>query len=88
MFAGYVRPIYLEPMYQQLLAYGDSGFPFKGPHMKKHISYPKGLAPVCERMHFDELLLSPLCRFPLTEKDMDDVVTAIRKVIDNIKELA
>jgi perosamine synthetase len=87
LFAGYVRPIYLEPMYQQLLAYGDSGFPFKGPHMKKSISYPKGLAPVCERMHFEELMTTPICHFPLEEKDIDDFVTAIKKVLDHKKEL-
>lgn len=87
LFAGYVRPIYLEPMYQQLLAYGDSGFPFKGPHIKKTIAYPKGLAPVCERMHFEELMTTPVCHFPLTEEDIDDFVAGIKKVLDNKKEL-
>ncbi len=79
--AGYVRPIYLEPMYQKLLAYGDNGFPFKGPHMKKNISYPKGTAPVCERMHYEELLTTPICHYPLSEKDIDDFVDAIDKVL-------
>lgn len=27
--AGYVRPIYMEPMYQKLLGYGNEGCPFK-----------------------------------------------------------
>ena len=87
LFGGYVRPIYLEPMYQQLLAYGNSGFPFKGPHMKKVISYPKGIAPVCEKMHFEELLTTPICHYPLTEKDIDDFVAAVEKVLDNIADL-
>ena len=85
--AGYVRPIYLEPMYQELLAYGDSGFPFKGPHMKKTISYPKGMAPVCEKMHFEELLTTPICHYPLTEKDIDDFVAAVAKVLNTIGDL-
>ena len=85
--AGYVKPIYLEPMYQQLLAYGDSGFPFRGPHMGKTISYPKGMAPVCEKMHFKELLATPICHYPLTEKDIDDFVAAVEKVLDNIGDL-
>jgi len=85
--AGYVRPIYLEPMYQQLLAYGDSGFPFRGPHMKKIISYLKGMAPVCEKMHFEELLTTPICHYPLTEKDIDDFIAAVGKVLDNIGDL-
>ena len=87
LFGGYVRPIYLEPMYQQLLAYGNSGFPFKGPHMKKTIAYPKGIAPVCEKMHFEELLTTPICHYPLTENDIDDFVVAIGKVLDNIADL-
>ncbi|MFH1933645.1 MAG: DegT/DnrJ/EryC1/StrS family aminotransferase [Pseudomonadota bacterium] len=87
LFGGYVRPIYLEPMYQQLLAYGNSGFPFRGPHMKKTISYPKGIAPVCEKMHFEELLTTPICHYPLAEKDINDFVAAIGKVLNNIEEL-
>lgn len=84
---GYVRPIYLEPMYQQLLAYGDSGFPFSGPHMKKTISYPKGIAPVCEKLHFEELLTTPICHYPLAENDIDDFVAAVGKVLKNIGDL-
>ena len=85
--AGYVRPIYLEPMYQQLLGYGDKGCPFKCPLYGKDISYPKGLNPVCERMHFEELLLTPICHYPLTEKDIDDFVNAISKILKYKNEL-
>jgi len=87
LFGGYVRPIYLEPMYQQLKAYGEDGFPFKGPHMKKNISYPKGLAPICERMHYDELLTTPICHFPLEKNDIDDFIKAIEKVLEHKDEL-
>lgn len=85
--AGYVRPIYLEPMYQQLLGYGDKGCPFNCPLYGKDILYPKGLNPVCERMHFEELLLTPICHYPLTEKDIDDFIKAIEKVIKYKSEL-
>ncbi len=85
--AGYVRPIYLEPMYQELLAYGNSGFPFKGPHLNKNISYPKGTAPVCEKLHFEELLATPICHYPLTERDIDDFVAGVAKVLDHIGEI-
>lgn len=87
LFGGYVRPIYMEPMYQKLLAYGDDGFPFKGPHMKKEISYPKGISPVCERMHYEELLTTPICHYPLTEEDIDDFVKAMEKVLNYKDEL-
>ena len=87
LYGGYVRPIYLEPMYQQLLAYGDKGFPFKGPHVNKEISYPKGTAPVCERMHYEELLTTPICHFPLTKEDIDDFIVAIEKTLKYKNEL-
>jgi len=87
LVGGYIRPIYLEPMYQQLKAYGEDGFPFKGPHMNKEITYPKGTAPVCERMYFEELLTTPICHYPLTEKDIDDFVLGIEKVLDNKQAL-
>ena len=87
LFTGYVRPIYFEPMYQQLLAYGDGGFPFRGPHITRQISYPKGTAPVCERMHFQELMTTPICHYPLNEADIDDFVAALEKVLDNRQEL-
>jgi len=87
LFGGYVRPIYLEPMFQQLKAYGEKGYPFKGPHIKKEISYPIGAAPVCERMHFKELLTTPICHYPLEKGDIDDFVLGIEKVLENISEL-
>jgi len=84
---GYVRPIYHEPMYQKLLAYGDSGYPFKGPHTSKDISYPIGLTPVCEKMYSDYLVTTPICHFPLNNSDIDDFVDAVDKVISNIDDL-
>ena len=85
--AGYVRPIYMEPMYQKLLGYGNDGCPFKCPLYGKDIKYEKGLNPVCERMHYEELLLTPLCHYPLTRADVDIFVEAIKKVLDNKNEL-
>ena len=84
---GYLRPIYLEPMYRQLKAYGKKGFPFKGPHISKKIEYKKGIAPVCERMHFKELLFTNICRYPLNETDIDGFVQAVEKIIKNVHEI-
>ncbi|MDP8298557.1 MAG: DegT/DnrJ/EryC1/StrS family aminotransferase [Candidatus Tantalella remota] len=82
--AGYVRPIYMEPMYQKKIAYGPNGWPFSSVDTA---SYDKGICPVCERMHFDELMLTGVCRHPHTKEDMDDVVKAFEKIFKNLEEL-
>lgn len=84
---GYVRPIYLEPMYQKKIAYGDMGFPFVPPVYGGTLNYEKGLCPTCERMHETELMVTPVCRYPNTRADMDDVARAFEKVLSNIDEL-
>ena len=85
--AGYVRPIYMEPMYQKLLGYGNDGCPFKCPLYGKEVKYEKGLNPVCERMHYEELLVTSICHYPLTRADVDIFVAAIKKILDNKDEL-
>jgi len=80
---GYVKPIYLEPMFQKKIAYGNSGCPFKCPLYKGKLNYNEGSCPITERMHFSEILTTDICKFPNTKKDIDEFVEAIKKVIDN-----
>ena len=85
--AGYVKPIYLEPMYQKRIAYGRKGYPFTGDVYSGEVDYSKGICPVCERMHEKELILTGVCRYPHTKEDMDDVVRAFEKVYEHSDEL-
>jgi dTDP-4-amino-4,6-dideoxygalactose transaminase len=84
--AGYVKPLYLNPIYQRQIAIGKKGFPFT---MNKDViyNYNKGLCPVAENLYENELILSPLLREPLSLKDVDDIVLAIKKVLDNVQEI-
>ncbi len=79
---GYVRPLYLNPIYQRRVALGRRGFPFNA-STGEAPSYARGICPVAERMHASELLLCPLVREPLTTTDLDDFADAIAKVIEN-----
>lgn len=80
LFEGYVRPLYLARTYQERIAIGSEGFPFnQNPGIEYR--YEKGLCPVAERMHEEELLWSPLVREPLQAADMDDFASAIEKVV-------
>ncbi len=85
--AGYVRPIYLEPMYQQRLAYGDKGCPFSCPHYSGEVHYEKGICPETERAHFETLITHEMFRPPMSKADLDDVAAAFHRVIDNLPEL-
>jgi perosamine synthetase len=72
--AGYVPPLYLNPIYQN-----RDAFAFK--HYTGSVSYQKGICPVAERLHEKDLVLTQLQRPPATNADMDDVVRAIEKVL-------
>lgn len=85
--AGYVRPIYWEPMYQQRVAHGKSGCPFACPLYQGKTDYARGLCPVVERLHLKELFLTAICRHPHTKADIDDMVEAVQKILENRREL-
>lgn len=78
--AGYVRPLYLSPLYHE-------SKPFAFEHYKGDATYDKGICPTAERLHERELILTPVVRPPGVFQDMDDIVAAIRKVIDQQAEL-
>ena len=80
---GYVKPLYLQPMFQQKMAYGDGGYPFE----KKELNYSEGICPICESMHKNELITHELMRPFMTKEDLDDVIEAFWKVYKNIDEL-
>jgi dTDP-4-amino-4,6-dideoxygalactose transaminase len=80
--AGYVRPLYLSAHFQQRLALGSRGFPFTFSGDRQY-HYEKGLCPVAERMHERDLLLCSLIREPLDTHHLDDILTAMDKVLDN-----
>ncbi|MDP9014351.1 MAG: DegT/DnrJ/EryC1/StrS family aminotransferase [Pseudomonadota bacterium] len=77
---GYVKPLYLSPLYQKKIAIGAHGFPWTM-HPSVDYAYARGLCPVAEHMHESELIYTPLMREPLVESDVDDFVAAIGKVL-------
>ncbi|WP_317204577.1 DegT/DnrJ/EryC1/StrS family aminotransferase [Janthinobacterium sp.] len=87
LVAAYVRPLYLAPLYQKKIALGSKGFPWSM-HPELEYDYAKGLCPVVERLHEQEMLLTTLVREPLGEADIDAFVDAIRKVLAHSDELA
>ncbi len=80
---GYVKPLYLQPLYQERIAFGRDGYPFT----LSDVTYPKGLCHVTEDMHYNRLITHEFMRPGMTKADMDDVVAAFQKVWDNKAEL-
>jgi perosamine synthetase len=77
---GYVKPLYLNPIYQKKIAIGSKGFPFNA-NPGVTYDYPKGLCPVAERLHEKELLLCPLLHEAMSEADIGDFADAVEKVV-------
>lgn len=82
--AGYVRPLYLLPLFRNRLAFGSQGYPFS----LAERTYEKGLCPVCERMHFQELFLFEVCMYDLSDELVERMGEAFRKVWRNRDALA
>lgn len=84
---GYVKPIYLQPLYQEKIAYGSFGCPWSCEKYEGRISYNKGICPVTEKMYEDVLITHELMQPPMKNSDLDDVLTAFKKIWDNKDEL-
>ena len=74
--SGYAKPLYLQPMFQNKIAYGSKGYPFS----ESDVDYEKGICPVTERMHFSELFSHEFILPSMQKGDIDDVVMAFEKV--------
>ncbi|MEY5049355.1 MAG: hypothetical protein RLZZ175_2714 [Bacteroidota bacterium] len=79
--SGYVRPLYLQSLYQQKLV----KFAFN--NYKGNVSYEKGICPVAEQMHYNELFFHEYMRPGMSTQDMNDVINAFVKVAENYREL-
>ncbi|VAX04752.1 blr5428; hypothetical protein [hydrothermal vent metagenome] len=83
---GYVKPVYLYPMFQKQIAYGELGCPFKCPHYKGEVNYSAGLCPETERAHAT-IITHEYMQPSLATSDIDDVLSAFEKVADNMDDL-
>jgi dTDP-4-amino-4,6-dideoxygalactose transaminase len=84
---AYVKPIYWQPLYQQRILFGGTKMPFEYGNFKSTVSYKKGICPVTEKLHEQEIIFHRLIHPPMTKQDINDIAAAFKKVIDNIDEL-
>lgn len=84
---GYVKPLYLMPIFKNLKCYGNNGYPFNQPEYKNSLNYKEGLAPNAEFHHKNDLITLDLIKPGMSREDLDDVARAFLKVWKNIDEL-
>lgn len=83
---GYVKPIYLMNLYRHKRIFNKTTYPFAFIDAPTQ-EYEKGLCPVVEKMHNEELLTADICRRPFTESDIDEFFTAIDKIWEEREQL-
>ena len=87
IWGGYMKPLYLEPLYQQKIAYKD-GYPFKNNSAyNKDADYSYGICTVAEKLYEKETIVNIYNYSPLTKNDIDDIVNGFEKVFKYIDEL-
>jgi dTDP-4-amino-4,6-dideoxygalactose transaminase len=84
--AGYMKPLYSQPVYQQTALFGD-GYPFRAPYYKGTVRYAPGCCPITETVQ--ERLIDLECvRQPLQLADMDQLADAFAKIVAHQDDLA
>lgn len=84
---GYAKPLYYQSVYQNKIAYGRKGCPFKCPWYKGKAEYKAGMCPNTEHLFNVEFFSQSMVHPDLSPQDLDDIVKAFHKVADNIKQL-
>lgn len=84
--AGYAC-VHLLPMYQNKIAYGSKGFPWTSDICHREVSYKKGICPVAEELHDNSYLGFEMCVYELTDRDVDLIVAAFKKVWNQMQAL-
>jgi dTDP-4-amino-4,6-dideoxygalactose transaminase len=83
---GYIRPLYLNPIYQTQTALGNKGFPFTcNPGVR--YDYSRGICPTAERMQDSELLICPMLHEGTRPHDLQALIEAVEKVYEHRHEL-
>ena len=86
VYAGY-QNIHLQPMYQRKIAYGKDGFPWSLLPEEQQPAYSKGICPVAEKLHDEEVVCLQICQHDYDDKQTELVGLAFLKVWNALNEL-
>jgi dTDP-4-amino-4,6-dideoxygalactose transaminase len=85
---GYIKPLYLQPIYQSMVGYGRTQCPFRCPLYEGSPDYSLGSCPQAEDAHLRTLILHELMRPGMQREDLDAVAAAFQKVFSQLNQLA
>jgi dTDP-4-amino-4,6-dideoxygalactose transaminase len=86
VYGGY-QNIHLQPMYQRKIAYGGDGFPWNLHSEEEQPDYEKGICPVAETLHDQEVICLQICQHDYDARQTELVGEAFLKVWKNLEEL-
>jgi perosamine synthetase len=80
---GYVRPIYLYPMYDRRVGAQRTGMGagLWHPPEGSPVRYQRGLCPVTERMHFEEALITSIFRTQMTVAHAQEFLGGLERIL-------
>ncbi len=80
-YQGYVRPLYLQPLYQKKHLF-KNGYPFTAiENQKCKTNYTLGTCPNAELLHFEQMIINEHIRIPHTDADMNDILLSFQKIL-------
>jgi len=82
---GYVKPMYLEPIFLQKQKLRN-GYPYSLLPESEQPVYERGLCPIMENLYEKEMIVTAYHYPPLTKSDMDDIVKVFTKAAINSKK--
>ncbi|MBI5195874.1 MAG: DegT/DnrJ/EryC1/StrS family aminotransferase [Nitrospirae bacterium] len=85
--SNYAAPIYRCPIYQEHQDPAAGNFKRLFPEYNCKPDYSPGICPEAELIHDTKMVVTNICRYPHTEKEVEEFVKALRKIQANIDEL-
>lgn len=86
LFEGYSN-VHLLPMYQNKIAFGSKGFPWKSDFCQRDIDYSKGICPVAEKLRDSTFLGFEMCLHKMRDNEIELMTDVFKKVWKNLDEL-
>lgn len=83
--APYGSPIYMYPFFQN--NHDEETKKKKFPGYDGYINYSHGICPVVEKVQAEKIVLTNICRPPNTKREIEEFITALKKIELNINEL-
>jgi dTDP-4-amino-4,6-dideoxygalactose transaminase len=84
---GYPHPLYENPIFKEKIVHGSKGCPFSCSFYTGKVDYAGTRCPITEKL-CNSVFGFSVIRPPSSLKDMDDIITAVKKILSHKDEFA